>query len=79
MAPGEAADRDVVEIRVPARSAYVSTVRLKAASLGAMCDLSVDNLDDLRLLVDEACPLVLPLAAADSGLSVRADALVSGR
>ena len=71
MAPGEAADRDVVEIRVPARSAYVSTVRLTAASLGAMCELSVDDLDDLRLLVDEACSLALPLAAADSGLSIR--------
>ena len=71
MAPGDAADPDVVEIQVPALSAYVPTVRLTAASLGAMCELSVDDLDDLRLLVDEACSLVLPLAAAGSSLSIR--------
>lgn len=53
---------DVVEISVPADSGYVATLRLTAASLGARCDLTVDEIEDLRLAVDEACALLLPHA-----------------
>jgi serine/threonine-protein kinase RsbW len=56
-------DGDQVEIRVPADSAYVATLRLAAASLGARCDLTVDDIEDVRLAVDEASALLLPYAA----------------
>jgi serine/threonine-protein kinase RsbW len=46
----------------------VSTLRLAAASLAARCDLTVDDIEDLRLAVDEACALLLPHAAAGSTL-----------
>jgi serine/threonine-protein kinase RsbW len=59
---------DIVEVRVPATVAYVSTLRLTAASLAARCDLTVDDIEDLRLAVDEACALLLPHAAAASTL-----------
>jgi serine/threonine-protein kinase RsbW len=55
-------DSDVVEMRVPASVAYVSTLRLTAASLAARCDLTVDDIEDLRLAVDEASALLLPHA-----------------
>ena len=51
---------------MPADVAYVSTLRLTAASLAARCDLTIDDIEDLRLAVDEACALLLPHAAADS-------------
>jgi serine/threonine-protein kinase RsbW len=50
----------VVEISVPADVAYVATLRLAAAGLGSRCDLTVDDIEDLRLAVDEACSLLLP-------------------
>ncbi|GAB2486593.1 ATP-binding protein [Jatrophihabitans fulvus] len=56
-------DVDVVEVRTPADVAYVSTLRLTAASLAARCDLTIDDIEDLRLAVDEACSLLLPHAA----------------
>lgn len=59
---------DVVEIRVPAQPSYISTVRLAAAGLAARCDLTVDDIEDLRLAVDEACSLVLPHAETDGTL-----------
>lgn len=59
---------DRVEIRVPADGAYVATLRLTAASLAARCDLTIDDIEDLRLAVDEACALLLPHVAADSRL-----------
>jgi len=67
----ESPDGDVVEVRVPADGAYVATLRLTAASLGARCDLTVDDIEDLRLAVDEACALLLPLASAGSTLDAR--------
>ncbi len=55
-------DGDIVEVRVPADGGYVSTVRMAAAGLAARCDLTIDDIEDLRLAVDEACALVLPHA-----------------
>jgi len=62
---------DVVEVRVPADVGYVSTLRLTAAGLGARCELTIDDIEDLRLAVDEACALLLPHASAGSALEAR--------
>jgi serine/threonine-protein kinase RsbW len=64
-------DGDAVEVRIPADVAYVSTLRLTAASLAARCDLTIDDIEDLRLAVDEACALLLPHASSDSTLDSR--------
>ena len=75
--PEDRFDGDVVEVRVPADGAYVATLRLTAASLAARCDLTVDDIEDLRLAVDEACALLLPHAAKASILQARFE-LASG-
>jgi serine/threonine-protein kinase RsbW len=67
----DATTSDVVEILVPAKGAYVATLRLTSASLGARCDLTVDDIEDLRLAVDEACALLLPHAQPDSTMRAR--------
>lgn len=64
-------DTDIVDVRAPADGVYVSTLRLTAASLAARCDLTVDDIEDLRLAVDEACALLLPHAIASSTLDAR--------
>jgi serine/threonine-protein kinase RsbW len=61
-------DGDRVEVRVPADPFYVATVRLSAASLAVRCDLTIDDIEDLRLAVDEACALLLPRAGAGTTL-----------
>jgi serine/threonine-protein kinase RsbW len=71
-------DGDAVEVRIPAEVVYVSTLRLTAASLAARCDLTIDDIEDLRLAVDEACALLLPHAAEKSTLDARFE-LHSGR
>jgi serine/threonine-protein kinase RsbW len=58
-------DGDVVTVEVPADVVYVSTLRLTAAGLAARCELTIDDIEDLRLAVDEACALLLPNAAGD--------------
>lgn len=67
----ERPEGDIVEVRVPADGAYVGTLRLTAASLAARCDLTVDDIEDLRLAVDEACSLLLPSASPGSTLDAR--------
>jgi serine/threonine-protein kinase RsbW len=71
-------DGDAVEVRIPADVVYVSTLRLTAASLAARCDLTIDDIEDLRLAVDEACALLLPHAAQNSTLDARFE-LATGR
>jgi serine/threonine-protein kinase RsbW len=71
-------DGDAVEVRIPADVVYVSTLRLTAASLAARCDLTIDDIEDLRLAVDEACALLLPHARPDEPLEARFE-LAAGR
>ena len=68
-------DGDRIDIRIPADGVYVATLRMCAASLAARCDLTVDDIEDLRLAVDEACSLLLPHAGAGSDDAANLDAV----
>ncbi|GAB6899735.1 anti-sigma regulatory factor [Kineosporia succinea] len=50
---------DTVDLRVPADPAYLAVVRTAAAGLGTRLDLTLDEIEDLRIAVDEACSLLL--------------------
>jgi serine/threonine-protein kinase RsbW len=57
-----------VMLRVPADGAYVSVLRTMTAGLAARLDFTVDDIEDLRIAIGEACALVLPQAAAGGDL-----------
>ena len=57
-----------VELRLPADGVYVSVVRTTTASLAARLDFLIDDIEDLRIAVGEACAMVLPEAEAGSDL-----------
>jgi serine/threonine-protein kinase RsbW len=57
-----------VSLRVPADSAYVSVLRTMTAGLAARLDFTVDDIEDLRIAVGEACALVLPVAVPGGDL-----------
>ena len=71
--------RDTVALRLPASSAYLSVLRIAAAGLASRLDFSIDDLDDLKIAVDEACALLMPRAADEAQLvcafTVEPDAL----
>ena len=50
---------DTVELDVPANPAYLAVVRTATAGLAARLDLTLDQIEDLRIAVDEACALLL--------------------
>jgi serine/threonine-protein kinase RsbW len=58
-----------VGLQVPAVDVYVSTLRLIAASVATRSELTVDDVEDLRLAVDEACSLLLPHAMPGTTLN----------
>ena len=66
---------DVVEMRLPADWAYLSVLRTATAGLAARLDFTLDEIEDLRIAVDEACAMLLPDAVPgrDADLRVRAD------
>src|SRR3954465_8733735 len=63
------APRDIVSIRLPAVGAYLSVLRTATAGLAARLDFTLDDIEDLRIAVDEACAMVLPQARPDTDLT----------
>ena len=61
--------RPDVELRIPADSAFLSVLRTATAGLAARLDFTLDDIEDLRIAVDEACAIVLPQARPESDLS----------
>jgi len=51
--------RDVVTLRLPAVGAYLSVLRTATASLASRLDFTIDDIEDLRIAVDEACAMLL--------------------
>ena len=67
----EQEERDVVELTLPAESAYLSVLRTATAGLAARLDFTLDEIEDLRIAVDEACAMLLPEATPGEPLVCR--------
>ena len=63
-----AGDRDLVTLRLPAAGAYLSVLRTATASLASRLDFTIDDIEDLRIAVDEACAMLLTQAVAGADL-----------
>ncbi len=59
---------DQVAVRLPAESAYLSVLRTATAGLAARLDFTLDEIEDLRIAVDEACAMLLSQAIPGSSL-----------
>ncbi len=59
---------DAVEIRLPADSVYLSVLRTATASLASRLDFTIDDIEDLRIAVDEACAMLLTQAVPGADL-----------
>ena len=54
---------DTIDIRLPADGAYLALLRTATAGLAARMDFTLDEIEDLRIAIDEACALLLSDAA----------------
>ncbi|MCA1712653.1 MAG: anti-sigma factor [Actinobacteria bacterium] len=62
------AGRDVVTLKLPAVGAYLSVLRTATASLASRLDFTIDDIEDLRIAVDEACAMLLTQAVPGADL-----------
>ena len=60
----------LIGLEIPATAQFVATVRLVAASGGADAGLSVDDLEELRLGVDELVAVLVERAGADARIRI---------
>jgi serine/threonine-protein kinase RsbW len=59
-----------VALRVPAASAYLSVLRTATSGLAARMDFPLDEIEDLRIAVDEACVMLLSAAVPGADMEV---------
>jgi serine/threonine-protein kinase RsbW len=57
-----------VQVKMPAESAYLSVLRTAAAGLAARLDFTLDEIEDLRIAIDEACAMLLTQAIPGTDL-----------
>jgi serine/threonine-protein kinase RsbW len=60
--------RDRVQVCMPAEGAYLSVLRTATAGLAARLDFTLDEIEDLRIAVDEACAMLLSQAIPGTDL-----------
>ena len=66
--PGDRDTADYVQVKMPAESAYLSVLRTAAAGLAARLDFTLDEIEDLRIAIDEACAMLLAQAIPGTDL-----------
>jgi len=47
--------RDLIEIKIPSKSEYVSVVRLTASSIANRLGFSYEDIEDIKMAIGEAC------------------------
>jgi len=69
--PEPAFGDDVVLLTVPADGGYLGVLRTATAGLTARLHFALDEIEDLRIAVDEACAMLLAIATRGAELECR--------
>ncbi len=75
----DAPSRDVVLVTIPGDTRFLRIARLTAAALASDLGFNVDDIEDLRIAVDESCAAVISGAPAGTTLELRYLPSVDGR
>jgi serine/threonine-protein kinase RsbW len=60
-----------IELQTTASPVVIPVIRAVAADLAARADFELDSIDDLRMAVDDACAMLIRIAAPGATLSCR--------
>ncbi len=56
---------------VPGETSYLGVLRTATAGMAARLQMTLDEIEDLRIAVDEACAILIPLAARGADVTCR--------
>ena len=59
-----------IKVSLPAQAEYLHILRSVVASASAVMDFTIDAIDDLRLVLDEACGQVLAMSDGETKLNL---------
>ena len=71
-------ETDVVELRVPCKAEWVALARLSVAAVASRLHFSIDEIEDIKLAVAEACTNAIQHAHGSSYIEIRCEALADG-
>lgn len=55
---------DKIELNIPSKLEYISLIRLTASSVASNVDLNIDEIEDIKVCISEACINVLNFSSA---------------
>jgi serine/threonine-protein kinase RsbW len=70
---------EAITLTVPAEAGYLTVVRTAAAAVAGRLGATVDDIEDLRIAVNEACSALLPAADPGTQLDCRFELEDAGR
>lgn len=68
---------DIVELRVPCKAEWVALARLSVAAVASRLKFSIDEIEDIKLAVAEACTNAIQHARGSSVIEIRYEALAN--
>lgn len=61
-------DEDIIELGLPINPAYVSTARLTASSLANRMGFNIEDIEDIKAAVSEACTYLIKMHQLDKSI-----------
>jgi serine/threonine-protein kinase RsbW len=72
------ANVDVVEIRIPCKAEWVALARLSVAAVASRLHFSIDEIEDVKLAVAEACTNAIQHARGSAQIDIKCEASNEG-
>ena len=68
-------ETDTVEIRIPCKAEWVALARLSVAAVASRMQFSIDEIEDIKLAVAEACTNAIQHAVGSSTIEIRCESV----
>lgn len=69
---------DVVDLRIPCRAEWVALARLSVAAVASRLNFSIDEIEDIKLAVAEACTNAIQHAHGSPHIEIKCEAAGGG-
>jgi serine/threonine-protein kinase RsbW len=71
-------EEDIVELRVPCKAEWVALARLSVAAVASRLSFSIDEIEDIKLAVAEACTNAIQHADGSQHIDIKCEPVESG-